>query len=251
MPSLSSPVETLDAICGGQVQLLQPARGKGYRFSLDSVLLAHFVAQTGRGTSGGIADLGTGGGIIPLILARKFGWTRLVGIELQPALFELAMRNVRLNGAEDTVSVVLGDLRRVKELLPREAFGQVVANPPYFRARSARLSPDPQRAHARHEISCRIEDIVSAAKYLLRDRGLLHLVFPAGRLDDLMTALRLGRFTPRVLRLVHPRGHAPARLALVAAVKHGRVGELKVESPLVVHLDDGPGFSPEVRQMLE
>jgi tRNA1Val (adenine37-N6)-methyltransferase len=242
------PAETLDAICGGAVRIWQPVRG--YRFSLDSVLLAHFAAA-GRRAEGPVADLGTGGGIIPLLLARKFGWDRLFGLELQPALFRIAGRNVGLNGCEDRVSLVLGDLRRVETLLPRAGFAQVLANPPYFRAADARLSPDPQRAVARHELSCRLEDVVRAARFLLRDRGLFHTVFPAGRLDELLAALREAGLGPRRLRTVHPRTGAPARLCLVTALRNGKGGELEVHSPLVLHPGDGPGFLPEVQAMLD
>ncbi len=247
---------TLDALYGGAVRLLQPARG--YRFTLDPVLLAAFAAEGARAwrAPGGPAiDLGTGGGIIPLLLARRFGWSRLLGLELQRSLYDLAARNVRLNGCDEQISLVHGDLRRVRALFPRASFGHVLANPPFFRATAgaSRTCPDPQRALARHELACRLEDVVAAAAFLLAPRGLFHAVFPASRLDELLSALRGAGLSPKRLRLVHPRGALPARRALVTAAQSGGTkggAALEVLPPLILHLDDGPGFSPEVRGIL-
>src|SRR5919108_6259992 len=99
--------ETVDGICGGAVRLVQ--RTRGYRFALDSVFLAHFAAE--ERPRGPAIDLGTGSAVIPLILARKFGWTPITGLELQPSLHALAGRNVEINGCERSISVTLGDLR--------------------------------------------------------------------------------------------------------------------------------------------
>src|SRR3954469_5857474 len=119
--------ETLDTICG-DVRILQPARG--YRFTLDPLLLAHFASA--RSPRGKTIDLGAGSGIIALVLARRFGRKEITALELQPRLFGLAARNVALNGLERDVMVVLGDLRHAARTLGPGAFAQVVCNPPYL-----------------------------------------------------------------------------------------------------------------------
>jgi tRNA1(Val) A37 N6-methylase TrmN6 len=235
--------ETLDGICRGAVRVLQRARG--YRFNLDPLLLAHFAADEPQ--RGPAIDLGTGSAVIPLILARKFGWTRITGLELQPSLYALAGRNVEINGCERTISLALGDLRRVERLFPRAGFAHVLSNPPYRAPSRGWTNREQEKAIARHELWCDLEDVARAAQWLLAERGSFHLVYPAARLGELVSALRVERLEPRRLRLVHPRPGRPARLVLLTAHK-GVPPELTVLPPLVLH--SGDGFSREVRAML-
>ena len=205
--------ETQDAICGGTVRVVQSAHG--YRFNLDPVLLAHFVEE--EGVRGPLIDLGTGSGIIPLILARKFGRSDLLGLELQPRLYALAQRNVQLNACEERVALALGDLRDAPTLFMRESFSHVVTNPPYRATRAGLRSPVLERAIARHEIHCDLEDVLASATFLLRDRGSLSMIYPAPRMAELLASLRAHSLEPRRLRLVHPRAHRPAKLVLVSS----------------------------------
>jgi tRNA1(Val) A37 N6-methylase TrmN6 len=222
--------ETLDEICGGAVRVVQ--RAHGYRFSLDPVLLAHFAAEEpARGPS---IDLGTGSAIIPLILARKFGWRPI-------------RRNVEINGCEGSVSLALGDLRDINRMFPREAFAHVLSNPPYRSRSRGRTNPEEEKAIARHELHCRLDDLARAARWLLRERGAFHVVYPAERLGELVSALRAERLEPKRVRLVHPRAELPARLVLLTAVKGARP-EVTVLPPLVLHYDHR--FTAEVNAML-
>jgi len=239
--------ETLDAICGGEVRVLQ--RSSGYRFNLDPVLLAHFAAEAPGTTRGPLIDLGTGCGVVPLILARKFGWREMTAVEVQPSLYELARRNVHLNRCEGWIALVLEDLRQVERKLPAGGFAHVVCNPPYRAREAGRVNPDEEKAIARHEVLCGLEDVARAASHLLKERGVMSLVFPTERLCELVEVLRESRLEPKLLRLVHPRPDRPSRLLLLQAVKGGRT-HLEVLPPLVVHAGE-KGYSPEVRAMLE
>ena len=239
--------ETLDAICGGAVRVLQ--RSSGYRFNLDPVLLAHFAVQAPGAIRGPLIELGTGCGVVPLILARKFGREEITAVEVQPSLYALAQRNVHLNRCEQRISLVLGDLRKVAPKFAAGAFAQVVCNPPYRAKEAGRLNPHEEKAIARHEVLCGLEDVARAAAHLLKERGVLSLVFPTARLCELMAVLRDNRLEPKLLRLVHPRPDRPSKLCLLQAVKGGRMN-LEVLPPLVVHGAE-KGFSPEVRAMLE
>jgi tRNA1(Val) A37 N6-methylase TrmN6 len=239
--------ETLDSICGGEVKVLQ--RRRGYRFTLDPVLLAHFAVYEAGTIRGPLMDLGTGCGIIPLILARRLGCDSITGLELQPRLFSLAERNVHLNRCEREVSLVRGDLRCVSRLFPKASFSHVLCNPPYRAREQGRISTDMEKALARHEIACELEDVVRSAAYLLKCRGSFCVVYPASRLSELMAALRVGKLEPRTMRTVHSRAGRPAKLVLMHAVKGAPTG-LSVLPPLVIHADDEQAFSLEVSAMV-
>jgi tRNA1(Val) A37 N6-methylase TrmN6 len=240
-----SPEETLDSICGGKVQVLQ--KKAGYRFNLDPILLAHFARDGGQ--RGPAIDLGTGSGIIPLVLAKKFHERELTGLELQPDLFALAQRNVHLNRVERRLSLVLGDLRRVNHLFQRGSFARVLGNPPYGPPGAGRVSPDRERALARHGLTCSVQDVAKASAHLLRPRGALFLVYPSARMLDLLCTLREKGLEPRRLRLVHPREGRPAKLVLVEAIKDAKP-QMIVEPPLYLH-GAKQGFTEEVQAMIE
>lgn len=241
------PGETLDSICGGEVQVLQ--RRTGYRFTLDPLLLAHFAVFEGGAHRGRLVDLGTGCGIIPLVLVRRLGRKDITALELQPRLFSLAERNVYLNRCEDAVTLVQGDLRRVGELFPAGSFASVLTNPPYRARTAGRTNLSIEKALARHELACELQDVVRAAAHLLVARGGLCLVYPASRFGELVSVLRVHRLEPRTVRWVHPRGDRPAKLVLLHAVKGGRA-DLTVLPPLVVHADDEHAFTDEVCAMI-
>jgi len=219
--------ETLDEI--GPVRVLQ--RRDGYRLTVDPLLLARFTRSAAGPLKGRVIDLGTGCGILPLLLAHA--GVSSVGLELQPPLFDLAARNVRLNGLEARISVVRGDLREVERLFAKARFRHVVCNPPYHRARHGLTNPDLERALARHELACTVRDVVRAARWLLEPLGSLWIIFPAARLAELLEAVRRVRLSPRRLQLIHPRADTPARRVLLQAVKAGRA-TLEVLPPCVL-----------------
>ncbi|MCY1033757.1 methyltransferase [Corallococcus sp. BB11-1] len=243
----AGPGETLDAICGGEVQVLQ--RRAGYRFTLDPVLLAHFAVFEAGAHRGRLVDLGTGCGIIPLVLARRLGRTDITALELQPGLFSLAERNVYLNRSEGAVTLVQGDLRRAEEMFPASSFGHVLCNPPYRARTAGQRNLSLEKALARHELACELPDVVRAAAYLLVPRGGLCMVYPASRFGELVSVLRTVQLEPRTVRMVHPRADRPAKLVLLHAVKGGRA-DLTVLPSLVVHSEDEHAFTDEVSAMV-
>ncbi len=239
--------ETLDSIGAGDIQLLQ--RAQGYRFNLDPVLLAHFAAQDVKAPPGPLIDLGTGSGIIPILLARKFNRTHLTGVELQPTLFALAQRNVQLNRCERRISLVQGDLRRAADTFEAGGFGHVVCNPPFTPLAAGNRNPQPEKAIARFEVQCTLADVAQAAHALLRHGGALSLVYPSGRLVEALHVLRGARLEPKLIRLVHPRAAEPAKRVLLSAVKGGRA-DLTVLPPLALHEPKGDAFTAEVQEMV-
>lgn len=221
--------ETLDAFFGGKLWLYQSR--KGYRVSLDTLLLAHF-ARVKRGEK--IVDLGTGNGVLPLILNRRYPNAEIVGVELQAAMVERAAKNLRLNCQPTRLQIVHGDVRAIERVGPAGGFDAAVSNPPFRKPNSGRLSPDDERRLARHEIQGNLSDFVRAANYLLRARGRLAMVYPSLRAVDLLAEMRRVGIEPKRLRPVHSFKQSEAALILVEGVKGGRSG-LEIAPPLVVY----------------
>jgi tRNA1Val (adenine37-N6)-methyltransferase len=226
------PDETLDAICAGNVRLIQ--HKNGYRFAVDSVLLGYFAGRP----RGRVCDLGTGCAVIPMMLAHRAPEAHVIGVEIQEDLFRLAVRNIELNRVGEQVEVVRADLRRLQGLLRASSFDLVVSNPPYRPCPRGWISPVSERAVAKHEVECSLADVVACASYLLNCGARFKVVYPASRLGDLFSELRGHGLQPRKLRCLHPRPSAEAKLVLCEAVKGGRC-DLQVLPPVVLNDDRG------------
>ncbi len=236
-----APGETIDGICRGEVLVIQ--RKAGYRFAIDAMLLASF-AGTPRGR---VCELGTGCGIVSLVLASR-GVRAIDALELQPALFALALRNVSLNRRGEQVRVVHGDLRALKGVLRAREYDLVVSNPPYVPLRAGVVNPGTERAVARHEVSCTPAGLAQAARHLLKDGGALKVIFPASRLIELTAALDAAGVHGRRIRLVHPVPGRPAKMVLVEALRN-RPGALEVLPPLYLFAEGG-GPTAEAREII-
>ena len=233
--------ETLDQLTGYDLRLVQPKHG--YRFSLDPLLLADFA----RVRSGERAvDLGTGCGIVALLLARLEESCTVTGVEFQPVMAGIATRNVLLNNLSQRVEVVSEDVLSLKARFPVDSFDLVVSNPPYRRPGTGKVSPRAGRDDARHETSATLADFMAAAKFLVKPSGRICFIYHTCRLAELMTQAALQKLGVLRLRMVHGNDSAPARMFLVELVK-GRVGELRVEPPLIVRDENGDYSSEKLR----
>jgi tRNA1Val (adenine37-N6)-methyltransferase len=217
----------------------------GYRFSIDAVLLtAHAKPRVGEL----VVDIGTGCGVVALLMARQCSSLQVLGVELQPELADLARRNAAENHLEARVQIIQGDINNLKATdLPRPA-DLIVTNPPYYRLASGRLNPDDQKAVARHELRLNLEQLLCAAKRLLRTGGRLVCIYTSERLTDLLLGLRRAGIEPKTLRMVHGTAGEEAKLCIVEAVQRGRPG-MKVATPLVIYGADGH-YTEEVRGYL-
>jgi tRNA1Val (adenine37-N6)-methyltransferase len=240
---MNSSSETVDALFNGRLTLYQSRAG--YRFSLDALLLADFATIR---SGDRVVDLGTGNGVVPLVLADLHPTIRLTGIELQKSLLERARRNVAANHLEKRVEIIAGDVRRWSKIAAPASFDAAVCNPPYRRAGSGRLNPDAERQLARHEVSGGLQEFLAAASFLLRAKGRMALVYPALRAVDLLAGLRHAGIEPKRLRLVHSFPTAPASLLLAEGVKGGR-GGLAVLAPLTIYRQ-GKEYSEEVASLI-
>ncbi|HKJ04254.1 MAG TPA: methyltransferase [Geopsychrobacteraceae bacterium] len=232
--------ETVDLLQPGGFKLLQARNG--YRYSLDPVLLVDFVGQT---KAKKVFDLGTGAGVMPLLFSESDMIEEIVGLELQHGLAERAQRNVVLNGLENRIRIVEGDLRQIRDLFQVESFDLVVANPPYRNPGCGRVAPEDERAAARHELSGGLVDFLVAANYLLRNGGHFAVVYLAERLAELLDGMRKLRLEPKRMRSVHCRLGEPAKMVLVEGRKCGGPG-MALESPMYVYSGAERDYSEEV-----
>ena len=239
---LHSTAETVDGILVDRLRIIQKKRG--YRFSLDALLIAHF---TDLRDGDDLIDLGTGSGIIALILAQRFRCGRVLGIEIQDELVAIAKRNVVLNDLAGRMEIRRGDVRCPETLCEPQSFSAAVFNPPYRRLRSGRTNSDPEKAVARHEIEGTVADFLTAAVYALRPEGRVYAIYPAVRMVELIARMRECRIEPKRLRLVHSRPDGGGEFVLVEGVKGGREG-LNVAPPLFIYQDAGV-YTPEMTEI--
>jgi tRNA1Val (adenine37-N6)-methyltransferase len=238
---------TRDEILRGRLALWQPERG--YRFNVDSLLLAHFAAADADRAR--VADLCAGVGVIGLALAIRAGAASVTLAELQPAMAELARKNVSENGLADRAQVVevdLSDEKNARAQLPGASFDLVVSSPPYFSREAGPPVPSESEAIARHELKMSLADLAREARRLLVPNGRAAIVFPSERLVQLLGALDGEGLRPTRLRAIHPRPGAAANRVLVGAVKGSRAG-LTVEPPWFVR-DENGNYTPESREAL-
>jgi tRNA1Val (adenine37-N6)-methyltransferase len=231
--------ETLDALFGGELRLYQKKRG--YRFSLDAILLADF-ATIRPGNK--VIDLGTGNGVVPLILAYRYPSISVTGLEIQRQMADRAARSIQLNGYEDRIVIKHMDIASTAKRFKAESFDSVVCNPPYRQASSGRLSPSSERQIARHELKASLADFVRAAAFLLKNKGCFACIQLADRTVDLVSAMRSAGLEPKRLRAVHPFSDAKASMVLVEGVKSGRNG-VDILPPLVIY-DSAKIYSAEL-----
>ena len=233
---------TTDTFFNGRILLKQ--KKTGYRFSIDAVILAHHAIPR---SGDKVLDLGTGCGIIPLILAYRHRDINLCGVEVQPELAELAAVNVRDNRLEDRITVLCKDMKQLKPDKTSGKFDLVVCNPPYRRQGSGRINPDAERAIARHEIKVDLGAVVKAAYRMLRTAGRLVTIYTAERITDILVQMRTGHLEPKYIRTIHSGRNTEAGLILVESVKGGRPG-LKIAPPMIVYKESGD-YTKEVKQM--
>ena len=235
--------ETVDELRRHRLSIVQPR--DGYRFSLDPLLLCDFAAiRTGERA----IDLGSGCGVIPLILAREAEGAIVTGVEFQEPMADLARRNVSLNGLGDRISILAADINSLKGRFPVSSFDLVVSNPPYRRQGTGRVSPRAGRDRARHESTAGLTDFLSAAKYLAKPTGRICFIYHPSRLMELFNEAAALKLLPHRLRMVHGNSSSEATMFLVEMVK-GRRPDLHIDPPLLVY-SSGGGYSEELQKII-
>ena len=202
---------------------------------MDAVLLSAW-AKCRPGDE--VLDLGTGNGVIPILMQARCGGAHFTGLEMNGESADMARRSVRLNGLEEWVSIVQGDIREADRIFPSASFDVVTANPPYMTAGHGKAGESQALAMARHEILCTLDDVVRAASLVLRSGRKFCMIHRPFRLAEIIRSMSRHHLEPKRMRLVYPFANKEPNLLLIEGVKGGRP-RMSVEPPLIVYREPG------------
>lgn len=227
------PGERLDDLERNGYKIIQ--NDKTFCFGMDAVLLSGF-ARVKPGEKA--LDLGTGTGIIPILLKAKTSGAHFTGLEIQEASADMARRSVLYNHLEDQISIVQGDIKEAHTLFDAASFDVITSNPPYMTGNHGLVNPDMPKAIARHEILCTLDDVIGQASRLLRPGGRFYMVHRPFRMAEIMTKMTAHRLEPKRMRLVYPFVDKEPNMVLIEGLKGGRP-RITVEKPLIVYKEPG------------
>lgn len=223
---------------------LDDLQRKGYKiiqntkifcFGIDAVLLADFAQMSAKENA---IDLGTGNGIIPMLMEARYGGVHYDGLEIQDINVEMARRSVAMNGLTEKVSIVQGDIKEASKIFGAAKYDVVTSNPPYMNANHGLTNPDSHKAIARHELLCTLDDVVREAAKLLKVGGHFYMIHRPHRLVEIFDKLTEYKLEPKRVRFVHPFADKDANMVLIDAIK-GAKSMVKIENPLVVYKEPG------------
>ncbi|SHI02186.1 tRNA1(Val) (adenine(37)-N6)-methyltransferase [Clostridium grantii] len=225
--------ETLDDLQLKDLFVIQ--KKDKFRFGVDAVLLANFANVKSNST---VIDLCSGTGIVPFVIKGKNNPSKIIGLEIQEEMVEMAQRSVLYNKLENKIDFIKGDLKNIEMLKKLPKADVVTVNPPYKVYNSGIINPDDKIAIARHEICCNLEDVILACRTLLKDNKRMYMVHRPDRLVDIFTLMRKYKIEPKRVRMVHPNVNKAPNIVLIEAQRDGG-SFLKWESPLFVYDEHG------------
>lgn len=231
--SFLRPGERFDDLNRNNLKIIQdPSR---FCFGMDAVLLSGF-ASVKKGECA--IDLGTGNGIIPILLSAKTEGKHFTGLEIMEENVDIAVRSVAYNSLQDRIDIVQGDIKEASAIFGRSTFEVVTSNPPYMTGGHGLVNPDSAKAVARHEILCTFEDVAREAAALLKPGGRFYLVHRPFRLAELFSTLSSHGLEPKRMKLVHPFIDKEPNMVLLECVRGGRP-RMSIEAPLIVYREPG------------
>ena len=205
---------------------------EGFCFGIDSVLLSDFAKGIKKGTK--VIDLGTGTGIIPILLCGKTDLEKVIGVEIQEEVADMAKRSSKLNNLEDKFEVVNENILNLKDIFENQSFDVIISNPPYKKKNTGVINENTKKIISRHEITANLEDFIKGAKDLLKDKGEFYMVHRPERLVDILSLMRQNKIEPKVLRMVYSNEYKEPKLILIKGIKNARPF-LKVEKNLYIY----------------
>ena len=237
-----NPGERVDDLQRNGYRIIQnPER---FCFGMDAVLLSSFAkAKPGEK----VLDLGTGNGIVPILMEAKTKGEKFFGLEIQEESADLARRSVALNKLEEKIEIVTGDMKEAVNIFGAASFHVITMNPPYMTGNHGIVNPGDAKAIARHEITCSLEDMISQASKVLKCKGRFYMVHRPFRLAEIMTLMVKYHLEPKRMRLVYPYVDKEPNMVLIEGLKGGN-SRITVEPPLIVY--EKPGvYTEELKRM--
>ncbi len=214
-------------------------------FGIDAILLAHFAKVASDKQK--ILDIGTGTGIIPIIMHASYQKGNYTGIDIQPEMVEMANRSVLLNGIQDSVHMLHVDIKEYKKHFKSCEFDIITSNPPYMKGDVGLKNDHPSKNIARHEMTCTLEDIIKASSDLLKYNGKLYMIHRPLRLVEILMTMKKYNLEPKRLRFIHPKINKEPNMVLIEAVKNAKP-EMRVQPPLVIYKEDG-SYTDEIYEI--
>ena len=225
--------ERIDDLQRNGLKIIQ--KTDGFCFGMDAVLLSGF-AHVKRGER--VLDMGTGTGIIPLLLSAKTQGEHFTALEIQKEIAEMAARSVAMNHLEEKIEIVNGDIKEASRIFGGASFDVVTTNPPYMNDAHGLKNPTEVKAISRHEVLCTLEDVVREGAKVLKSGGRMYMVHRPHRLIEIISAMKQYKMEPKRMCMVHPFKDKEANMVLIEAVKGGG-SWLKMEAPIIVYKEPG------------
>ncbi len=209
---------------------------KGFCFGMDSILLSGYAKNIKKNAH--VIDLGTGTGIISILLSKKTNAKKIIGIDIQEDVCDMAKRSVILNNLEDNIEIINEDIKEINKKFEKASFDVVVTNPPYKKINSGVINDNKAKLISRHEITANLEEFIKQSSYLLKQNGEMYIVHRPDRLVDIISILRKYSLEPKQMQIVYPRKDKEPNLILIKAVKNAKPF-LRVDKPLYVYDNEG------------
>lgn len=212
----------------------------GFCFGIDSVLLSDFAKEIKNGAK--CVDLGTGTGILGILLCAKTNLSQIIGIEIQEEVAEMANRSIILNNLENKFKIININLKEIKNnkinYLEKNSFDYIITNPPYKKLNTGKINENEKKLISRHEITANLDDFIEVANYLLKDKGTIFMVHRPERLADILEKMRKEKIEPKEIKFVYPKVNEEPNLILIKGVKNAKTF-LKINKPLYIYNEDG------------
>ncbi len=209
---------------------------EGFCFGMDSVLLSDFAKQIKRNAI--VLDLGTGTGIIPTLLCAKTELKKVIGVEIQKEVAEMANKSIQLNCLQDRFEIINEDIINLNKIYKKQTFDVIVTNPPYKKRESGIINENQKKVIARHEITANLEDFIKTSRDLLKDKGEFYMVHRPERLVDIFNFMRKYKLEPKSLKMVYSNQEKEPKLVLIKGIKNARPF-LNIEKNLYIYDKDG------------
>lgn len=208
----------------------------GFCFGIDSILLSDFASEIKKNSK--VIDLGTGTGIIGILLCAKTELSKMIGVEIQKEVYDMAKRSIKLNNLQDKFEIINDNIKNLENIIETGTFDAVVTNPPYKKVGTGITNENEKKLVSRHEITANLEDFIKISAKLLKDKGSLYMVHRPDRLVDIIELLRKYKLEPKRIRFIQPSIEKEANLLLIKATKNAKPF-LKMEKPLYVYKENG------------